>query len=410
MRSQASRKSRLSTTQTNTIVEGVKQCWMALPRERQQWALRVTDAAVVSRAHQVQQTLYSSEMSCYNSGINLKFDQAGQPIVSTGLLHFQFEVAPKGPQAIVATQHLLDLPDFFGYMLARLGNLFPFGYPALRHKQLCSAFEPQPNSWTQFECQLLLLVEFAIYETFETERKAMRRRGAPGRCLRPPALEEVGQETIDPDLLTAEEEEAPSSRSSRRRARKRNDRQASSTSVPSASPKSAASNLKELVAVAEDATQAALTSSEDMGCIEDWTLVYRKARKAGTPQGSSACSTTSGHSRMSSWMTEATEVSKTSLSEISEAMDEAETSEAVDEVVCEEDLARCQQSLEATTMAKCAPVDSDRLARWVPVGQQGYVEEWLLADAQEEGVRACIKQTFWDVEHVRPNRPRTKSL
>eukprot|EP00930_Biecheleria_cincta_P072351 TRINITY_DN5975_c0_g1_i2.p1 TRINITY_DN5975_c0_g1~~TRINITY_DN5975_c0_g1_i2.p1 ORF type:complete len:404 (+),score=76.28 TRINITY_DN5975_c0_g1_i2:80-1291(+) len=394
------RKSRLSTAQSSTIVEGIKHCWLALPRERQQCALRFADAALVARAHQAQQTLYSSEMSCYNSGINLKFDEAGQPIVSTGLLHFQFEFAPEGPQAIVATPHLLDLPDFFGYMLARLGTLFPFGYPALRHKPLWSTFEPQPNSWTQFECQLLRLAEFSIFETFEAERKAMPRRGAPVACLRPPALEEVCQETnSELDWLTADAEEAASSRSSKRRARRRNDRPAGGASVAAAPAKPAACSSRELEVVAEDATQAAVAPSEDMGCIEDWTLVYKKARKPGTPQGSSACSTTSGHSRISSWMTEGTEVSK-SLAEISEAMDE---------VVHEEDLVECQQTLEATTETKYSPVDSDRLARWVPVGRQGYVSEWLLADEQEESVRACIKQTFWDVEHVRPSRPRTKS-
>jgi len=150
----------------NAAAEDIKLRWLALSRDQQLAALRFTDREVVARAYHIQKMLYSSEITCYRNGINLKFDQAGQAIVSTGLVHFKFEFAPAEPElpvAVSATPQLLELQDLFGYMVARLGSVFPGG-AVLRRNDMASTLDPVPNSWTEFETQLLRLVEVRIYQ------------------------------------------------------------------------------------------------------------------------------------------------------------------------------------------------------------------------------------------------------
>eukprot|EP00931_Biecheleriopsis_adriatica_P041136 TRINITY_DN23543_c0_g1_i2.p1 TRINITY_DN23543_c0_g1~~TRINITY_DN23543_c0_g1_i2.p1 ORF type:complete len:606 (+),score=100.16 TRINITY_DN23543_c0_g1_i2:53-1819(+) len=346
----------------DVAVEGIKKHWMSLPRDQQLESLRFSDHAVVQRAYHIQQVLYNSEMACYHQRVNLKFDQVGQPIVSTGLLYFKFDWAPGVPAgtglpiAICATPHLLDLgSDFFPYVSARIGGLFPGGYPVLRHRSLVSTFEPQPNSWTQFEIQLLRLVELAVFQRAWQYALATKRANG-GKLLtgqmagRAPQNEARSQHrplgTIDEAVVAAPavddllddwvDEEPTPSRTAKRRARKRGDRTpGAAPAIPSviaaAPPEEAVENAQNLQPeeASTDLEEAAVV--EDINSIqtadeavahdvsgqevdfEGWTQVWRKARKATGSQapGSSNCSTISGHSRNPSWMTEASRESVT---------------------------------------------------------------------------------------------------
>mmetsp|Transcript_82774 Transcript_82774/g.146198 ORF Transcript_82774/g.146198 Transcript_82774/m.146198 type:complete len:397 (+) Transcript_82774:76-1266(+) len=374
--------------------EDIKLRWLSLSRELQLAALRFTDRDVVARASYIQKMLHSSEIACYQNGVNLKFDQAGQPIVSTGLVHFKFEFGqtePELPVAVSATSHLLELPDFFGYLVARLGSLFG-GPPVLRHNDLVSALEPAPNSWTEFETQLLRLVSLRIYQHGMADggsRNHAEPRGGEGA-----PDPQIAQELENLELLASQ----PSSRK-KRSSRKRGNHTSNSTAGASVSlsvedaekksPTVAEPEVQEPEQTSVGATEQKEEEEEieeelapeagNTAAVEDlasssWTQVWRKARKpsAGIPSASSNCSTTSGHSRNSSLMTEAS-----------------------------------KESVEV--QLECEEPEPDTLEKlWVPSGSPGHVEEWFSADST---VRACIKLTFWEVEQTRSARPiRTRSL
>jgi len=363
----------------NAAAEDIKLRWLALSRDQQLAALRFTDREVVARAYHIQKMLYSSEITCYRNGINLKFDQAGQAIVSTGLVHFKFEFAPAEPElpvAVSATPQLLELQDLFGYMVARLGSVFPGG-AVLRRNDMASTLDPVPNSWTEFETQLLRLVEVRIYQHSMAPDGSRSHAAASGGAPEQQNLPELE----DLELLASLE----SSTSGKKRSRKRGN--ASSLTATSAAQEvvqrsQAVAESEEKIqepeepidkAVgAEELGEASLPSARQDEDLTSWTTIWRKARKPSahipSEANSSSCSTTSGHSRNSSLMTEASK-------------------EALAQFEYEEPAAL--------------------LETWVPHGPRGRVKEWLLAGTS---LRACVKQTFWEVQCMPQQQRRTRSL
>ncbi|CAE8741834.1 unnamed protein product, partial [Polarella glacialis] len=67
-----------ATSKGSADVEAIKSQWLALSFEERLGHLRFTDPALLEHAYRVQQVLYNSELACFHSGVNLKYDITGQ--------------------------------------------------------------------------------------------------------------------------------------------------------------------------------------------------------------------------------------------------------------------------------------------------------------------------------------------
>lgn len=145
--------------------------------EQRLTALRFRDRELVRRADSFRRKLYESECACYHRGMGTRDPQQPEGTVKTGLAHFQFEwgpaagagdsaAAPAGiPEALFVTHGLAENSDyFFGYLEHAIRGTRPLfeGAPACRHRSLISALEQAPNTWEEFERQLVQLVELVL--------------------------------------------------------------------------------------------------------------------------------------------------------------------------------------------------------------------------------------------------------
>jgi hypothetical protein len=165
----------------------LKRLWWNHSIEARLQVLRFTNQALVQQAWAIQEALYNSELACYHAGIVSQYDEAGQPLVSNGLRHFTFEWSSKdqsaatepsqalaaskrrSPNALVSTREFIEQVDIFTYIEQQLGGFLVKGVPSLYRKDLASAFEVPPHSWTEYERQILRLVEAALFRMHEEE-------------------------------------------------------------------------------------------------------------------------------------------------------------------------------------------------------------------------------------------------
>jgi len=173
----------------------------SLARTKLQWsektidarlaALYFADPALVRRAYTIQTKLYESELACYHRGMCSRGpghyrDATGKAVVVNGLKYFQFEWRTGEPEsqavmpiALFVTRELVEDSDFFGYMERQLAGtraLFT-GAPILRHRSLESVFEQTPNSWMEFERQLIQLIAVVLVKLEASESTSRGSRG-----------------------------------------------------------------------------------------------------------------------------------------------------------------------------------------------------------------------------------------
>jgi hypothetical protein len=173
---------------TDVDLEPLKHHWWGLSCEARLQALRFTNDGLVQRAWTIQETLYNSELACYQCGIVSQYDETGRPLVSNGLGHFTFEwpakpalgsatstgdqdelatageLASCKPEALVATRQFVEGVDVFAYIEQQLGGILVGGVPFLHRKDVASTFDTPAHSWTEYERQILRLVEVALFQ------------------------------------------------------------------------------------------------------------------------------------------------------------------------------------------------------------------------------------------------------
>lgn len=248
----------------------------------------------------------------------------------------------------------------------RLGSFLPGGLPSLR-RNLESTFEPTANTWTVFEAQLLRISEVAVYK-------------ALSNCT----VNTVAEPEITNLLSDLEEIESPKASSSgqQKLSRKKVKAKKVSLQVRLETPTNSRSedhkeDVRTVSAFSEASVVTELNATEGTDLnSEGWTQVRPRSGKhhvltvekedclscdlpACREVASSSCSTYSGHSRNPSTATQMSKVS--------------DFTELVDETL-------------GTTF----------LSNWEPQGSN----EWHFADSGKVSLRACIKNTFWDLEEV----------
>lgn len=158
----------------------LKTHWAAMDSDARLRTLRFTDPSLVERAFTTQQMLHSSEMAVHSHGLFLQFNEAGESVISTGLRHFKFDYPAVDvsedcaasnclvavPDALFATHELVDREDFFEYLDQQLGGFLVGGKTASKQGSSVSAFEPAPHTWTQYERQILRLVEVSLLQVY----------------------------------------------------------------------------------------------------------------------------------------------------------------------------------------------------------------------------------------------------
>lgn len=184
----ASRRASRQSVPDEEGIARIKQGWSDLPLCERLLALRFCDRSLVRRVYSIQKALADSEMSCYQRGLSSQgaghqYNAAGQPVVISGLLYFQFEwpsnsVGVGVPEVLFVTNELLQDNDFFfSYLekqLASTHRLFSTS-STLRHRSFCSVFDTKPNTWGDYERQLIQLVEMVLVKLDHTREQSTTR-------------------------------------------------------------------------------------------------------------------------------------------------------------------------------------------------------------------------------------------
>jgi hypothetical protein len=253
--------STVSTAVVDVDLEPLKHHWWGLSCEARLKALRFTNHGLVQRAWTIKEALYNSELACYQCGIVSQHDQAGQPLVSNGLRHFAFEwpakpelcsartageqgelatvrdPTPCKPEALVATREFVEGVDVFAYIEQQLGGFLVRGVPFLHRKDLTSTFDSPPHSWTEYERQILKLVEVAL---FQVQNEACLTSVAPAVLSTDAGVIKHGTgaevEAAEAAASLLDEEDALSSAAERRAKKKARKKAAAATRKQLATP------------------------------------------------------------------------------------------------------------------------------------------------------------------------------
>jgi len=137
--------------------------WMSLPLQERIHRLRWTDQTLVQRVRDVRQALVQSELACLRYGFCCH-EEEGLPAVKLSLDNFDLGTETSD-EAFWARPHFIESARFIEMVKAHL------------RQQPHRAQRPQilgntPNSWQEFESQLMRLVALTMIDSYREEETA----------------------------------------------------------------------------------------------------------------------------------------------------------------------------------------------------------------------------------------------
>lgn len=141
----------------------MKQHWSLLSPDERLRTLRLEDRELVGRLYEIQQELFLADFRCYLCG--LRGQDALRKRTRLDLFDIEGVLGEDGelhPVAFIVKGAFATREDLVELLEQRLGSPLLEGRPALRREEWASLFEMAPHSWTEFNYQVLCLIEQAV--------------------------------------------------------------------------------------------------------------------------------------------------------------------------------------------------------------------------------------------------------
>jgi len=363
-------------------VEAAQQYWDALDVEERMLVLRFEDPRIMRKIISVQEDLCQSDFECFKLGLR------GMDSIRSKIGMHQFTVecdSDLRPAAFCAKDELVQRHDFFEFVESQLGRPFLKGRQILQRGDWPSLLEPTASSWSSFMCQMLGLVEMALFHAMHDASHSFK--GNPVN-----AVEKDSEQ--DSKATATDKQPASMGRSAKRRMKKK-----LNASVPQPTQEIGDINEKPTSVKFSDspgnsANLGAPISTPENSCLqaapqEKMTKVCSTFDDVGefgkTPKTSGAASSTEPDSYLKfDWSTEGPPI-------------DAAVESAVE--------------LHMDWSADGPRPDETRWSAWLPNGLTGSAAEWYWVSTDRQ-MRAFVKNTFLDEEDAsrtddRPARARS---
>lgn len=150
----------------------LKQYWSTLAVDAKLAIMRFEDRSLVEELYDVQQSLYAADLDCFISGVR------GQEKVQreAGIQFFDVEgvLDKRGilrPKAFIAKRDFVEMANLFDFLEERLGRPLLQDAPHLEQPHWPSLLKPKPTSWVDFVRVALCLVELALRKSLQEAPK-----------------------------------------------------------------------------------------------------------------------------------------------------------------------------------------------------------------------------------------------
>jgi len=164
--------------------EVAKKFWAGLSLSQKLQTLRFSEPYLVGRLWDVRNDLFVSDFSCYVCGIR-GHDlprHLGMDMFALEGICSEEGILDEG--VFYARQLLVEKNDFFEFLEEQLGSPFLVGRPALVCKEWLGLFKKTPNTWSEFLCQLLKLLELAVLQASAASQESPQDLPAPSKWAR----------------------------------------------------------------------------------------------------------------------------------------------------------------------------------------------------------------------------------
>jgi len=142
---------------------GLKQYWSTLTTDAKLSILRFEDRLLVEELYDVQQSLYAADLDGFFQG--LRGQEKVQREAGTQFFDVEGVLDKKGilrPKAFIAKREFVEMENLFDFIEERLGRPLFEGAPHLEQPHWPSLLKPKPTSWVDFVRVALSLVELAL--------------------------------------------------------------------------------------------------------------------------------------------------------------------------------------------------------------------------------------------------------
>lgn len=184
----------------------LKQYWSTLAIDAKLAIMRFEDRLLVEELYDVQQSLYSADLDCFIQGVR------GQEKVQreAGVQFFDVEgvLDKRGilrPKAFIAKREFVEMANLFDFFEERLGRPLLEDAPHLEQPHWPSLLKPKPTSWVDFVRVALCLVELALRKSLQ---EAPRPRPSPSEWLMTQSAKRKARKKRTKLALAAEADES----------------------------------------------------------------------------------------------------------------------------------------------------------------------------------------------------------
>lgn len=164
--------------------EAAKKFWAGLSLSQKSQTLRFSEPKLVGRLWDIRNDLFVSDFTCYACGIRGQDlpRQLGMDMFAVQGICSEEGLLDEG--IFYARKLLVQKNDFFEFLEQQLGSPFLFGRPALMCQDWLGLFKKTPNTWSEFLCQLLKLVELAVLQASAGSQESVPDLPAPSKWAR----------------------------------------------------------------------------------------------------------------------------------------------------------------------------------------------------------------------------------
>jgi len=151
---------------------GLKQYWSTLTTDAKLSILRFEDRLLVEELYDVQQSLYAADLDGFFQG--LRGQEKVQREAGTQFFDVEGVLDKKGilrPKAFIAKREFVEMENLFDFIEERLGRPLFEGAPHLEQPHWPSLLKPKPTSWVDFVRVALSLVELALRKSLQEAPK-----------------------------------------------------------------------------------------------------------------------------------------------------------------------------------------------------------------------------------------------